>query len=470
MIQGRIKMKQKRLLAVLLAAVMLTSCSLGDSSESRKKKKSSDSSSSSQSESSSEKDSSSDESTPDDDSSKEEQEYTDDYTELCKGLVSDMVQGDFKSTADLFTDEVKAKLDEDKLIQYWAQLEGAAGKYKETLFAQSQLAGDGVTTVIVYTQFENMKIDVKFGVNGNGELVGMFFTEAGDGVEPEETDKYAEEKITIGSLGLNGMLTVPKNVYKPPVVVLVQGSGQNDMNEGSTFYGLAHGLAERGVAVIRYNKRFFQFPELEDENVTVKEEVLDDADAAIALARQYVNEGKASGIVLLGHSLGGLLAPSIAANNTDINAMISLAGTPRDITDVFVDQIKPQIEASSGEQKKLLEQLLEQLETYKNGGWVDNTNPLPFRLEFKKAYWDSLTSVRPDEIAKGLTMPMLFLQGSNDTRVYADKDYVQWQESLADKPNCYFKLYEGLGHFFDDKTGSFDAEVMDDIAGFVKAV
>lgn len=451
-------MKTKRLAAALLAVVMLTGCSLGDSSESSKKEKKSKSVSSSQTDGSS-----ADDSAP-------VVEYTDDYTTLCKGLVSDMAQGNFSSTADLLTDSARAKLDEDKLTNAWEQLETSAGKYQETLFSQSQLAEDGNTTAIVYTKFENMKINFTFGVNSDGKLVGMFFTQATDGVEPENTDNYTEERISVGDLDLGGMLTMPKYAYKPPLVVLVQGSGQNNMNEGTTFYELAHGLAERGVAVMRVNKRYNQYPELEDENVTVKEEVLDDADAAIALARQYVNSGKVGGIVLVGHSLGGMLAPSIAANNTDINGMISLAGTPRSITDVFYDQIQAQLAAYNGSHKKELEQLFDQLNAYIDGGWVDNTNPLPFRLEFKKAYWDSLTDIKPAEVAKGLDMPMLFLQGDSDVRVFADKDYAIWQQELGDKAGCYFKLYEGLGHFFNEKTGSFDTEVMDDIAGFAKEI
>ena len=120
--------------------------------------------------------------------------------------------------------------------------------------------------------------------------------------------------------------------------------------------------------------------------------------------------------------------------------------------------------------EKELEQLFDQLNAYIDGGWVDNTNPLPFRLEFKKAYWDSLTDIKPAEVAKGLDMPMLFLQGDSDVRVFADKDYAIWQQELGDKAGCYFKLYEGLGHFFNEKTGSFDTEVMDDIAGFAKEI
>ena len=261
-------MKLKRICAAMLAVMMLTSCSLqqsdDDDDDDRERTSSSQREDSSDDDDSTDEQEGSSEDESADDESSSESEFTDNYTELGKRLCEDMAGGNFKTTAELCTDEVKAQLDEQKLTDAWAQIEGAVGKYRETLFARSQLAEDGITTVVVTTKFDKMKIDVKFGVNGEGKLVGMFFAPSDEPIDPEETDSYYEEAVKIGDLQLEGMVTIPKNVYKPTIVVLVQGSGQNGMNEGTTFYELAHGLAERGVAVLRYNKRLYQYPELED--------------------------------------------------------------------------------------------------------------------------------------------------------------------------------------------------------------
>ena len=74
-----------------------------------------------------------------------------------------------------------------------------------------------------------------------------------------------EEKVVIGKGGeypLNGILTLPDEAEGPAAaVVMVHGSGPSDMNEkigGCTpFKDLAAGLAERGIASVRYDKRSF---------------------------------------------------------------------------------------------------------------------------------------------------------------------------------------------------------------------
>ena len=61
---------------------------------------------------------------------------------------------------------------------------------------------------------------------------------------------------------LNGILTLPNKInYPVPAVVLVHGSGASNMDEKvlklTPFKDLAKGLASRGIAVIRYDKRTY---------------------------------------------------------------------------------------------------------------------------------------------------------------------------------------------------------------------
>ncbi len=72
---------------------------------------------------------------------------------------------------------------------------------------------------------------------------------------------YTEREVTVGSgeWALPGTLTMPAGPGRFPAVVLVHGSGPNDRDEtfgpNKTFKDLALGLASRGVAVLRYDKR-----------------------------------------------------------------------------------------------------------------------------------------------------------------------------------------------------------------------
>ncbi len=79
-------------------------------------------------------------------------------------------------------------------------------------------------------------------------------------------------------------------------MILVHGSGPNDRDEtlgpNTPFRDLAHGLASRGIAVLRYDKRTFALKQkLMNEGfntkITIKEEVLDDVLATVAKVHAF---------------------------------------------------------------------------------------------------------------------------------------------------------------------------------------
>src|SRR5205085_5611164 len=106
-------------------------------------------------------------------------------------------------------------------------------------------------------------------------------------------DSFTERPVTIGEgdWKLGGTLTMPNGSGPFPGVVLVHGSGPNDRDEtvGGTkmFKDLAEGLASRGIAVVRYDKRtkVYQTRMAGLKHFTVADETVDDAAKAAALLR-----------------------------------------------------------------------------------------------------------------------------------------------------------------------------------------
>ena len=133
-----------------------------------------------------------------------------------------------------------------------------------------------------------------------------------------------EEKIIVGKdtkYPLNGLLTLPEDAAgSVPAVVFVHGSGASNMDEKvgklTPFKDLAQGLAQHGIASVRYDKRSFAhgFKMLRDKSleVTVKTETIYDAILATELLKKdpRINSEK---IYIIGHSMGGMLAPRIDA-------------------------------------------------------------------------------------------------------------------------------------------------------------
>ena len=74
----------------------------------------------------------------------------------------------------------------------------------------------------------------------------------------EESNAYQEEILPIGSVPTRyGVLTLPTNKDNPMVAILVP----NHLDASSdAMKALAHGLAEKGIASVRYDMRLYQMP------------------------------------------------------------------------------------------------------------------------------------------------------------------------------------------------------------------
>ena len=182
------------------------------------------------------------------------------------------------------------------------------------------------------------------------------------------------ENIVIGQgtkYPLKGILTLPENSDGPvPAVVLVHGSGSSNMDEKvgklTPFKDIAEGLARHGIACVRYNKRSFSYglKMVRDKSLTItaKEETIEDAILATELLKSdsRIDSDK---IFIIGHSMGGMLAPRIDAEGGDYRGLIIMAGTPRRLEDVMkeqlgetLDQMNPFVrKLASGSINKLLE-------------------------------------------------------------------------------------------------------------------
>ena len=159
------------------------------------------------------------------------------------------------------------------------------------------------------------------------------------------------ENIVVGKdtkYPLKGILTLPDNITEPvPAVVLVHGSGSSNMDEKvgkiTPFKDLAEGLAKQGIACVRYNKRSFSYGfkmVMDKKNiVTVKEETIDDA---IMAANLLKNDSRidTSKVFIIGHSMGGMLAPRIDAEGGNFRGLILMAGSPLPMEKIMLIQLE----------------------------------------------------------------------------------------------------------------------------------
>ena len=238
--------------------------------------------------------------------------------------------------------------------------------------------------------------------------------------------------------------------------MLVHGSGPNDRDEtilqNKPFKDIAWGLASRGIAVLRYDKRTKVYAATMDPlEMGAEEEVTEDAVSAVQLLIDHKSVDPKR-VFILGHSLGGTAAPFIARKEQRIRGVIMLAAAARPIWQLVEDQVRYIAESdgvvSDAENKKIAE-IHEATTKLHNWTWQPND----ILLGAPAQYWKKLDVLAPIRKAKTITAPMLILQGGRDYQVSPEKDFGRWQEELKDVKRVTLKLLPKLDHLFREGEG-----------------
>lgn len=151
--------------------------------------------------------------------------------------------------------------------------------------------------------------------------------------EPKPPFPYKSEEVTYtntpAGIKLSGTLTLPESGGPFAAVILITGSGPQDRNE--TVFGhrpflvISDYLTRRGIAVLRVDDRGVGGSSGNVNNVTSADLATDVlAGVAFLKNRGDINPKK---IGLVGHSEGGIIAPIVAAQSSDVAFIVLLAGT-----------------------------------------------------------------------------------------------------------------------------------------------
>ncbi len=403
---------------------------------------------------------------------------------LSEKLAIQMAKGKFDDTYKVCSLTIKLKMTKISLQQAWNKTVGGMGKYIGVHeVTQQEVNNSQIVNVVLQYEYNGLKIS--FTYNKDGKIDGLWLNYSPIEEDPVSTDLYKEIKISFGKgkYPVTGILTLPKKVKNPPVAILVPGSGNHDANEtvgaNKPFRDIAWGLAEQGIASIRYSERVFLYPEIVKSNFTIEMDSLNDAADAInyAYKSKQVDHGN---IFVIGHSLGGMMAPKIAYDHPEVAGIVLLAGSPRRLEDIIFDQVMDALENTKGITAAQTKVSITTTKNAMNTIQKLTEGSSKLILGYPETYWYSLNQIDIADISTELKIPIFVAQGSDDFQVYADKDYTMWQELLGDKKNVTFELYDNLNHLFmtsNGKTdvteyntaGSVEQTVLDDIVSWIKS-
>ncbi len=266
-------------------------------------------------------------------------------------IVTLLMENNFTGVYDFFNTSITSQITADDFANIWTQQIGAPNGNITRIIRTRSTNESGYSVVYVTCNFSKVTVlDVKISFNTYEKVVALVVVptlEAFDYSPPSYVDQLAftEQNVSFGSdpWKLPATLTIPNGAGPFPAVLLVHGSGPNDRDEtygpNKPFKDIAWGLASRGIVVLRYEKRTKQYPEefAKIQNFTVQDETIADAEAGVNFlyASSVVDHSK---IFVLGHSLGGMLAPRIALQNNHIKGLIIMAGPTRHLEDLILEQ------------------------------------------------------------------------------------------------------------------------------------
>src|SRR5262245_23313535 len=287
-----------------------------------------------------------------------------------KAFFDALAREDYEAACKDFDDTVRKASPPEKLKELWQTLRKQLGQLKKQGAPRLEKVGK-YEVIVIPCQFEKMTLDGRISFDAAGKIAGYGFvpTATKEYKAPEYVKRDAFREIDVklnegSEWELPGTLSIPVEQGPFPAVVLVHGSGPNDRDEtilgNKPFRDLAWGLSSRGIAVLRYEKRTRAHgAKMTAKNFpTLKEEVTDDALAAVALLRK-TKEIDPKRIFVLGHSLGGLMAARIGEADPQIAGLIVMAGNTRPLEDLVLEQFTYlySLEGPTDKQKQELEEL-----------------------------------------------------------------------------------------------------------------
>jgi uncharacterized protein len=417
-------------------------------------------------------------------------------------IVTQLAHGDFAAVEQRLAAFINPLLPLEVLRANWQGIEQQVGAFQELGKTSAVQTQQGLVQVVTCV-FERAGLDVNVTLNEADQIVGLTVTPVGTVAqqanatyEPPsyaQLDRFHEHEVQIGhgKWVLPATLSIPQGEGPFVAVLLVHGSGPQDRDEtilpNKPFRDLSWGLASQGITVLRYEKRtnvYAASMRSERDTITVKEEVIDDALEAVALLRERP-EIDAQQIFVLGHSLGGYLAPRIGQADPQIRGLIILAGSARPLEDVFLDQMTYVLSLSTPDPVVLQQQLAvvkQQVELVKDPKRLPTAKASDLPLNVPAAYWLDLNAYQPEKVAQTLKQPMLFLLGGSDYQVTRE-DFQIWQDALGGRSDVQFTLYPGLSHLFMPVEGGQKAtpatyavaghvaeEVVNEIGSWIKRI
>jgi pimeloyl-ACP methyl ester carboxylesterase len=294
-----------------------------------------------------------------------------------------------------------------------------------------------------------------------------------------QTETIAEElNLKNDSILLPGTLTYQKNLDQQPLVIYAHGSGNVDRNgnqasmvKANYIKQLSEALNANGIAFYRYDKRTAT---QENRKVFMKEGIsfLDFVEDLNVAMEHFKNDKRFSGITLIGHSQGSLVA--MLAMSDYVDKFVSLAGPALSIDKTITEQYRKQLGDS------IAGLMSAQFDELRDTGTIKQVNPM-FAQIFSppnQPFFESWMKFNPLEEIQSFDQPTLIINGKKDLQVQPEEAEALYQA----RPGSELVLIDNMNHMLktiekgEDNLKSYGTpdfpiseELVDALTAFIKS-
>jgi len=358
--------------------------------------------------------------------------------DISSNYINDLLLEDFDSMLSNYAmiNELSDVLSQTTLLQV---VIGVKAQYGDPVkFINNILYTDnGYDYVNVQMEYEKGKFAYQLVYDDQQRLAGFFIddyketndvsdtTSYDDSVSVYDLSDYKTDDVSFGSsqYPLKGQFILPEGVKD--VVVMVHGSGPNDMNEtigpNQVFLDIGSQLAARGIGSLRYDKRTYTYAsELANaENFGLYEETVEDA--VYAVEEVYRELGDDVNVYVLGHSQGGHAIPMIAKYlnqaGVSVAGYISMAGPVTNLDELIIHQYEYLLSLDgdySEDDRGVTTSVREELDKVKSGE-IGLSEPVS--IGGNGYYWWSLINYDQATYADYIKSRVMVTNGSRDYQV-----------------------------------------------------
>jgi len=263
----------------------------------------------------------------------------------------------------------------------------------------------------------------------------------------------AQSQIVSNDIKINqfveGTLVTPTSANPNPLAIILNDAGAIDRNGNertqinNATKKLAEGLAQKGIATFRYDKRIFKAEKLKLRERDFRFDFF--VEDAVASLDYFKKKNKFSSIYIIGRGQGSLVGMLAAQQLAD--GFISIGGVAESIDQIIIDQIKNQAPELSEDAVRAFAELKERGKVYHYNPALESM--LRKNLQPFMASWMAYS---PKEEIKKLDVPVLLIHGGKDLQASLD-NFEQLKEA---KPTASSQLLEDMNYVLVNVKGQND--------------